>query len=232
VIFALLLSCKSVKYSELIKKADEKFYVRNYKSAYHLYSKASKMEVKEIYSKIKKAESFYLGHPIKSKNLSKSIDLYNDCFRSKNNSKEALLSRAQFFYYYDRYINAIEDLDTLESKHGAFYPAKMLRAEIFYTIRDNENAEKEINKAIIIAPNKSEAYLIKGKFEYNMGMWEQAKNDLLSSYKFCNNKLKFNGAYELILAYDKIGNRDSACYYYQAYKHYLKEISSVSNKCN
>ena len=64
VIFALLLSCKSVKYSELIKKADEKFYVRNYKSAYHLYSKASKMEVKEIYSKIKKAESFYFGHPI------------------------------------------------------------------------------------------------------------------------------------------------------------------------
>lgn len=232
----IVVSCSNNNYESLIKKADDSFMNGSYKKAYKLYSKACKKNKLELYPKISRAESYYMGKWKSNKVYSKTCELYGQCFDLVNNSKETFLSEAYFMQRYNKYVFAIVCLDSLESKHGAYYPAKILRAEILYGIRDVENAEKEINKAIAIAPDKSLAYLKKGEFEFDNEMWKQAKDDLITYYRLCQDRTKYRGAYRLVLSYSKLGQADSACYYYKAYKHMLQDFEKwhpeIVSKCN
>jgi tetratricopeptide (TPR) repeat protein len=216
-----LLLCQAI----IAQKTGKEYYVLaeqksvngKLKKAYEYYYKAAELD-KNYFYYVKAAEAYFLSHNnSKSKNVKRTLYLYNKSMKLKNWNLEGLLSRARYFNYIAQYTNALNDLDSLLVKDTLNTEGYLLKAEIYMMKKDTSQAFATYKNGLTnIAEEKEKAriYNHKGTHCYFKQYWQQSILAYQQEIKIKGQDKFINNCF-LSSAYYYVGEKDNACYYYK-----------------
>ncbi len=237
----LSVACFAILLTNCNLKTAEEYYrigtwydtLGNYKKSFKAYSKAIKKNPNNPLYYVRRANSRAFGSLLK-KSHELIIEDYNKAIRIEMYNPFAIYSRA--FYYYNvkaNYIMALRDLDTLLSKNPKHVDGYFLRGQMYYDKKDTVKGNYNFINAVEYSIDKKETLGEIASFQKTNGYYNEALLNFNRSLRL-SDKVKFNYYRPMAMCYWKIGQKDSACYYYQLISNksnLLGEYAELRNFC-